>query len=212
MNNLQKTLVLIIALISINIEAQEKSERISFTTGEFKFGYGMSSFGKNLKERYDAGNFGTSGGFMATLAAYHKFKVINNFTFGMKYKSLGASPAKGDNGQELFFNYWGAALAAKYFPFDKNAMKGFYINADIYFITQFTQKYRVKANNQFEHQFAVGNGYTIGTGYDIDLGKKLVMLTIGIEYEYDSRRGEVNGIGDQTFVSSSFGILAGVKF
>jgi hypothetical protein len=140
---------------------QSEETRISFTYAEFRGGYGVNFFGKGLKEKYDSGNFSTSGGGLASLAAYHKFKKINYFNVGIKYKSLGAAPAKGDNGQELFFNYWGAALTLKYFPFDKMAKKGIYLQGDYFFVTQFTQKYRKTANLQFDHQFAIGSGFAV---------------------------------------------------
>jgi hypothetical protein len=197
---------------STNVIAQESQENQSFTYAELKGGYGVSIFGKGLKERYDAGNFSTSGGGLFSLAAYHKFKKINYLNFGIKYKSLGAGPATGDSLQEMFFNYWGAAVGIKYFPFDKQAKKGIYVQADYFFVTQFTQKYRNTKNLNFDHQFAIGNGVAFGLGYDIPLGKKRSMITIGLEYEMDKRRGEVTGIGDKTFISSNFGIMAGIKF
>ncbi len=73
-------------------------------------------------------------------------------------------------------------------------------------------KYRKTSSLNFDHQFAIGNGYAFGLGYDIPLGNRKTMLTIGVEYEYDKRRGEVTGIGDKTFISSNFGILTGIKF
>ena len=192
--------------------AQTKDEKVAFTYGEFRAGYGVSFFGEGLKEKYNAGNFSTSAGGLASLALYRKFKKIDYLNFGIKYKSLGAAPAKGDNGQEMFFNYWGAAVSAKYFPFDKTAQKGIYLQADYFFITQFTQKYRTKANLEFNHQFAIGSGVAFGFGYDFPIGKGRTMLTVGLEYEIDSRKGEVSGIGDKTFKSSNFGILTGIKF
>ncbi|MFM9911554.1 MAG: hypothetical protein ACKVOW_19685, partial [Chitinophagaceae bacterium] len=168
--------------------------------------------GKGLKEKYNAGNFSNSGGGLASLAAYHKFKKINNLNFGLKYKSLGAAPSKGDNGQEMFFNYWGAAIATKYFPLDKNAKKGVYLQGDYFFISQFTQKYRTTATTNFEHQFAIGSGFVIGAGYDFLIRNGRTMLTIGLEFEKNSRNGEVTGIGDKTFKSSNFGIMSGIKF
>jgi hypothetical protein len=192
--------------------AQTKQNNISFTYAEFRVGYGTNTFGSGLKEKYDAGNFSSSGGGLASLSAYRKFKKINYLNFGIKFKGLGASPAKGDNGQEMFFNYWGSAISAKYFPFDRDAKKGIYLQADYFFITQFTQKYRTTANLNFDHQFAIGNGFAVGLGYDLPIGKERTMLTIGIEYEADTRTGEVTGIGDKTFKSSNFGILAGIKF
>ncbi len=199
-------------LLGSNLFAQTENEKTAFTYGEFRGGYGVNSFGEGLKEKYDAGNFSTSGGGLASLALYRKFEKINYFNFGIKYKSLGGAPAEGDNGQEMFFNYWGAAVSTKCFPLDRTAQKGIYLQADYFFVTQFTQKYRNTANLEFNHQFAIGNGVAFGLGYDFPIGAGRTMLTIGLEYETDSRRGEVSGIGDKTFKSSNFGILAGIKF
>jgi predicted alpha-1,6-mannanase (GH76 family) len=194
--------------------AQTQDEPVSFTYAEFRMGYGVSAFGENLKEKYEAGNFSTSGGFLASLAAYHKFKKINYLNIGIKYKSLGAFPSNGKNGDEMFFNYWGAAATVKCFPFDKNAKKGLYLQGDFFFITQFTQKYRNVPKLEFNHQFAIGQGVAFGLGYDIALNKKKTMLTIGAEYQTDRRRGEVQGvgIGVKYFKSSSIGVMAGIKF
>jgi hypothetical protein len=189
-----------------------QNENSSFTYAEFRGGYGVNIFGTGLKEKYESGNFTTSGGGLASLAAYHKFKKINSLNFGLKYKSLGGAPARGDNEQEMFFNYWGAAATIKYFPFDKNARKGVYLQGDYFFVTQFTQKYRSIPSLQFDHQFAIGSGFAFGLGYDIPLKNRKTMLTIGLEYQTDSRRGEVTGIGDKRFKSSNFGIMTGFKF
>jgi hypothetical protein len=201
-----------LALANCIAQEQPTEARVSFTYAEFRGGYGVTSFGSGLKERYDAGNFSTSGGGLFSLAAYHKFSRINNFNFGIKYKSLGAGPSLGDNGEEMFFNYWGAAATVKYFPFDKTARKGVYLQGDYFFITQFTQKYRNIANLFYDHQFAIGSGLAFGIGYDIALKNNKTMLTIGLEYETDRRRGEVTGIGEKVFRSSNFGVMGGIKF
>jgi hypothetical protein len=206
-----KILIILFSIALITpIFAQE--EGVSFTVAEFRGGYGISILGDGLKEKYDAGNFGTSGGGLASLAAFHKFKKVNYWNFGLKYKSLGAAPTKGDNGNEMFFNYWGAAVAAKYFPFDKTARKGLYLQSDFFFVTQFTQKYRNVPKLEYNHQFAIGNGLAVGIGYDFPVGKNKTMLTFGIEYEIDRRQGEVTNIGKKSFASSNLGIMTGFKF
>jgi len=192
--------------------AQTKQTNESFTYAEFRGGYGINLFGNGLKERYNSGNFSTSGGGLATLAAFRKFKKVNYLNFGIKYKSLGGAPAKGDNGQEMFFNYWGAAIASKYFPLDRNAKKGIYLQFDYFFVSQFTQKYRTTTKLDFDHQFAIGSGLAFGLGYDFPIGKNRTMLTVGLEYEANSRTGEVSGIGDKKFKSSNFGLMTGIKF
>jgi len=203
-------LVIAIMFAQVNLFAQTKKDTLSFTVGEFKVGWGNSTFGNGLKEQYEAGNFSTSGGFLASIAAYHKFKKINHVTFGLKFKSLGATPSRGDNNQEMFFNYWGAALSTKYYPFDKTARKGLFVQGDIFFVTQFTQKYRNKATNDYAHQFAIGNGLAFSSGYDFEVGK--TKMVVGVEYQIDSRTGEVQGIGKKTFGSSNLGVMVGVKF
>ncbi len=211
-----KNSILVLIILGIQktafTQTQTQEEPTSFTYAEFRGGYGVTIFGSGLKEKYDAGNFGTSGGGLASLAAYHKFKKINHFNFGLKYKSLGAGPSTGDNGNEMFFNYWGAALTTKFFPFDKMGKKGLYLQGDYFFITQFTQKYRNTAKLTFDHQFAIGSGFAVGVGYDMPLKNRKTMLTIGVEYETDRRQGEVAGIGDKVFKSSNLGIMTGIKF
>jgi hypothetical protein len=209
MKNSIFTILLAFATIS---QAFAQEEPTSFTVAEFRGGYGISIFGDNLKEKYDAANIGTSGGGLASLAAFRKFKKINYLLVGLKFKSLGAAPAKGDNGQEMFFNYWGSALATKFFPFDKTARQGWYVQGDVFFVTQFTQKYRTVAKLEYNHQFAIGNGLAFGIGYDFPVGKNKTMLTLGIEYESDRRVGEVTGVGKKTFISSNIGVMTGFKF
>jgi hypothetical protein len=206
-------LIFILIALAGSAFGQNVKRDTSFTFAEIRFGYGTNYFGEGLSEDYEAGNFSSSGGFLATLAAYHKFKKINHTVIGMKYKSLGAAPSKGDNGREMFFNYWGVAVSARYFPFHKMAHRGLFVQADYFFITQFTQKYRSTANLEFNHQFAIGSGYAVGIGYALDLPtNRKNRITIGIEYEQDNRRGEVSGIGDKTFASSNLAFLVGFIF
>ena len=207
--------ILIITLLLFGqtvLFAQTKPENIAFTVAEFRAGYGVTIFGNGLKEKYNTGNFSRSAGGLASLAAFHKFKKINYLNFGIKYKSLGAGPANGDGGQEMFFNYWGAAIATKYFPFDRNAQKGIYLQGDYFFVSQFTQKYRNTASKTFDHQFAIGNGLAFGLGYDLPLKSGKTILTFGLEYETNNRQGEVAGIGDKKFRNANFGIMTGIKF
>ncbi|WP_310555961.1 hypothetical protein [Flavobacterium sp.] len=211
MKNTIKNLALLILIVLSNISnAQIAPEKKSFTYGEFKAGYATNQFGENLEQQYDSGNFGNSGGGLFTLAAYHKFESINHFNFGGKFSALGASPSKGDNGNEMLFNFWGAAISAKYYPINKNADKGLNFYTDFYFITQFTQKYRNVDAKIYNHQFAIGNGLTIGGAYDFSIRK--YNFSASVEYGLASRRGEVTGVGDRNFKSSYIGTQLGFKF
>jgi hypothetical protein len=206
----QIILFFFLLITSIKVTAQISQEKKSFTYGEFKAGYATNQFGINLEEQYDAGNFGSSGGGLFTLGAYHKFESINHFNFGGKFSAVGAAPAKGDNDNEMFFNWWGAALSVKYYPLNKNADKGLNFYSDYYFITQFTQKYRNEDAKIYNHQFAIGSGLTLGGAYDFKING--YNFSASVEYGVASRRGEVTNIGQKTFKSSYIGTQIGLKF
>jgi len=200
-----------LSLICIVIFANAQSESNAFTYGEFKTGYGITQFGVGLIERYEAGNFSASGGGLTSIAAYRKFEKINHLHFGLKFKGLAAAPASGMNGEELFFNFWGAAISTKFFPFSKTGEKGMFILGDYNFVTQFTQKYRNTSQLQFDHQFAIGSSFTIGLGYHFAL-KNRYGLVASVEYDWASRTGEVEGIGDKNFQNTHFAFQVGLIF
>ena len=208
-----------IVLIGFSVKAQtstlnsqiSKWESSAFTYGEFKAGYGVNQFSTGLSERFENGNFSTSAGSLASIAAYRKFDKLHYLHFGLKFKGLGSAPSTGDNGEEMFFNFWGTAISTKYFPFRKSAEKGIYLQADYNFITQFTQKYRNTSTLTFDHQFAIGNSFAVGMGYQYPL-KNGFGLVASVEYDWASRQGEVQGIGDQQFRSSNFAIQIGLIF
>ncbi len=102
----------------------------------------------------------------------------------------------------------------KYFPLDKNAQKGFYLQGDFFFITQFTQKYTQPATRAYEPQYGLGRGFLIGGGYDIAFHKHTkTMMTVGFEYEIDSRMAEQPGTQlETTYKSTNFGVMVGIKF
>jgi hypothetical protein len=114
----------------------------------------------------------------------------------------------------MFFNYWGAAATIKYFPFDAEARKGIYVQGDYFFITQFTQKYTQPSTRAYTPQYGLGRGFVIGAGYDIAFHNKTkTMMTVGFEYEMDSRMAEQPGAAlETTYKSSNLGVMVGMKF
>ncbi len=210
MTHLKQALLTLLALIGI-LTARAQNEKPAFTYGEFKAGYGITQFGKGLEAAYEAGNFSTSGGGVATLAVYRKFSWANHFNAGLKFKSLGAGPSQGNNGEEMFFNFWGAAITAKIFPFNREAKTGLFIMTDYYFVSQFTQKYRNESQKEYNHQFAIGNAFVAGLGYDFVL-KNGNGIVLSAEYEAASRQGEVTGIGETNFRNSNLALQIGLRF
>lgn len=211
MYNSIKVVALIFTVLAFTSgNAQVGIDKKSFTYGEFKAGYSVSQLGKNLKERFEAGNYSTTGGGLFTLGAYHKFESINYFNFGGKFSALGAGPSEASGGNQLFFNWWGAAISAKYYPLNKNANSGFNLYSDFYFITQFTQKYRNLDAKIADHQFALGNGLTFGSAYDFQYNNTNIILSL--EYGFAARTGDVQNVGPVDFESSYFGVQFGFNF
>lgn len=188
-----------------------KWESSSFTYGEFKAGYGLNQFSSGLNERFENGNFSNSAGGLASIAAYRKFEKLHYLHLGLRFKGLGAAPSTGDNGEEMFFNFWGTALSVKCFPLSKAADKGLYLQADYNFITQFTQKYRTVSALDFDHQFAIGTSIALGMGYQHSL-KNGYGLLASVEYDWATRQGEVQGVGEQQFRSSHLAVQIGLVF
>jgi hypothetical protein len=181
------------------------------TYGEFKTGYGVTQFGPGLSDRFNSGNFSTSGGGLFSIAAYRKFEGIDNLHFGIRYKAFGAFQSRGDNGEEMFFNFHGASVSAKYYPFSRSASSGLYLQGDFNFSTQFTQKYRVSEALKFDHQFAIGPSLTVGLGYHFPLKDRYAVVA-SVEYDWASRQGEVQGIGDKRFRNSNLALQLGLLF
>jgi hypothetical protein len=142
--------------------------------------------------------------------AFRKFKKINYVQLGLRFQSMGAAPSSGDDGYEMFFNFWAASIGIKVFPFSKHTTKGLYASADYQFTTQFTQKYRNTELSIFEHQFAIGSGFNIGLGYDLPFGEYGIL--VGIEYGIARRQGEVSDIGDVQFENSNVAFMVGLRF
>jgi len=182
-----------------------------FTYGEFKAGYGITQFSSGLEARFENGNFSTSGGGLYSISAYRKFQKVNHLHFGLKFKALGAAPSQGDNDEEMFFNFWGAAISTKYFPFSKSGSQGVYLQGDYNFVSQFTQKYRNTETLDFDHQFAIGSSFTLGLGYQYALNKRYALVA-SVEYDWAFRQGEVQGIGDVQFRNGNIGFQLGLIF
>lgn len=206
-----KNTITFLAFALFIVMANAQTETSAFTYGEFKSGYGQTQFGSGLAERYNAGNFSASGGGLTSLSAFRKFEKANHLHFGLKFKGLGAAPSMGDNNEEMFFNFWSVAIAAKYFPFSKSGEKGIFLISDYNFVSQFTQKYRNISTLQFDHQFAIGSSFTLGVGYHFPL-KNRYGLVVSIEHDWASRSGEVQGIGDKNFRNNHLAFQVGLIF
>ena len=210
--------VLAVALVYSTLRVTEAYAQSSgnadtaFTFGVFGVGYGVTQFGEGLESRAEAGGFETSGGAVASLAVFRKFRHVRYVALGLRYKNLGASPARGDDGEEMFFNYWTTSLAVRAYPFDRRAVSGVFAQAEFVFATQFTQKYRNVARREYDHQFAIGSGLTGVIGYAYPLPGRRIALEAGVEFDYAARQGEVTGRGEVDFRNTNVGVMGRLRF
>lgn len=184
----------------------------AYTFAYIGIGYGVTQFGEGLEDRFDAGNFSNSGGGVFDLAVFRKPRWLPHAAIGLRYKNLGASPSTGDGGEEMFFNYWSTGVAVRYYPLDRAAVSGLYLQPEFTFVTQFTQKYRVESEQRYDHQFAIGSGAAVSVGYGFPLWGGRAGLEVAALFDYASRGGEVTGVGSRAFTNTNLGGVVRLRF
>lgn len=132
-------------------------------------------------------------------AAPDKWKGLG---LGSRIRGTFGSSVEGDNGDNYIFNYYNLAISAKYYAFSREFNKGLYLRGSLGF-GQFTTKRQNEATNLYKHQYAIGSSLMGGIGYTIQLKK--TALSFEAEFEYSSRGGTIDGIGNATYQSGQIG-------
>lgn len=116
----------------------------------------------------------------------------------------GSTPKEGGYEEAYFFNFITAGVAAKYYPFQKNNL---FIKTDFGIAAVLTKNRYLnsKKEQNFFHQFGIGNALGLELGYSLTPFKnKTKSLEIKTGYQLANTRVEVNGIGDDRW---QFGAL-----
>ena len=204
----------IILLTNGQVMAQDNPKKVPIYAN-VAMGYGNTFFYGSLSEKEtinDGRGYGRNQGYTLSTFFYAAPEHWRGLGIGSGVKGFFATPNNGDNDETYLFNTYHVGVGLKYFPFSRKFNQGFSVKTTVGF-GQMTEKTRFNATQTYDHQFAVGTSLLGGVGYAIPFGKGKSSLTIDLEAEYASRRGDVSGLGeDQVFQNSHVSINFGIAF
>lgn len=211
-----KKVTIIVSLLIFGITLTQAQEKKIPVYAQVATGFGNTFFYGSLSEKEeinDQRGFGRNQGFTLSTFFYAAPEKWKGLGIGSGVKGFFASPNNGGNNETYLFNYYHVGLGLKYFPFSKKFNQGFAVKTNVG-IGQMTEKTRFNNTQTYEHQFALGTTLLGGIGYALPIGKERDnSLTIDLEAEYSSRRGDVTGIGeDQVFQNSHVSLNIGLSF
>jgi hypothetical protein len=213
--NYSIVLILFVFISVIRLQAQDKVSAKIPVYGNISIGYGNTFFYGSLAEKEtinDSRGFGRNQGNTLATFFYVAPASWKGLGIGTGIKGFFAIPNNGGDNETYLFNYYHVGMGAKYYPFSRTFNKGFFAKSS-FGIGQMTEKMRYNATQTYEHQFAIGTTILGGVGYSIPILKNKAALTIDLDAEYSSRRGDVTGLGeDQQFRNSHVSINVGIGF
>jgi hypothetical protein len=215
MKTLFSTLLALLFIIPLAVQAQEAHTTKLPVYGHISIGYGNTFFYGTLAEKEtinDGRGFGRNQGNTLATFFYVAPASWRGLGIGTGIKGFFATPNNGGNNETYLFNYYHVGLGAKYHFISSEFNKGFYAKSSFGF-GQMTEKMRYNDTKTYEHQFAVGTTVLGGIGYAIPVFRQKAALTIDLDFEYSSRRGDVTGLGEnQPFQNSHVSINVGLGF
>ncbi|MDX2002093.1 MAG: hypothetical protein SFW35_06665 [Chitinophagales bacterium] len=196
-------LALALLMIPTALLAQQPLKARLF--GEVGLGFGQTLFFADTRNNLVSalgGGFDPGTGSNLTMAFYFAPVKWKGAGIGGRIKGTFGASVKGDLGDSYIFNFYNLGISAKYFPLYGQFNKGLYIRAGAGF-GQFTSKRDGEARKEFKHQYGIGSTLSGSLGWAIPIKK--VSLSLETEFEFSSRRGTIDGIGEATFQTGQIG-------
>ncbi|WP_445908735.1 hypothetical protein [Yeosuana sp.] len=200
---MKKIIVVLMILVSIVNNAQTEKKAKIFA--EFGLGFGQTLFSGDIKENLQlayGGTFDPGTGNNLIVGFHYAPDSWKGFGLGSRIKGTFGSSVTGTNNENYIFNYYNLGLSGKYYFLSKEFNKGLYSRAGLGF-GQFTSKRENEAQKLYKHQYGIGSTLTAGLGWTFPLKK--MAISVEAEYEYSSRNGTIDGIGDKSFTSGQIG-------
>lgn len=174
--------------------------------GHVSLGFGQNLlFGSTRATFRDALGGGFTPGLSPNLAA--GFSVapagLMGLGVGLRIRGSFGMPVTGDGGDDYIFNHYNLALTTTYYPISRLFDDGLYVRASLGF-GQLTSKRMDEARALYVHQYALGVSAMGAVGFTLPFSG--ISLSAEIEFDYSSRNGTVDGLGDRGFAT---GQLAG---
>jgi hypothetical protein len=207
----------VLCLSRTDMQAQSAAPAPWRVYAEVSGGVGLTYFSGQLEDQRQAREQQgfTDNRFGSNIATFFYFthERVRGLGLGFGGKgTFGAGSPRSSDEARFFFNGYHFGLAAKYFPISQVFNRGFYVSGQLGF-GQFTQKLSIPSIKTYEHQYGIGPTGHIGLGYAVPVGPSGAAFTFSVAYEASSRRGDIDGVGDnQTFTSSQASIMVGFSF
>lgn len=196
----------IISLYAWNSNAQTSSQKIKLPVyGEVGLGWGQTLFFGDMKTKLTqsfGGSFDPNIGNNLMMGFYTAPDNWKGLGIGSRIKGTFGTSVTGDNGDNYIFNYYNLAITAKYYAFSGEFNKGLYARGSFGF-GQFTAKRVNEVADLHKHQYAIGTSLMGGIGYTLPF--KRTALSFEAEYDYSSRGGTIDGLGNATYLSGQLG-------
>ncbi len=207
-----KKTILLIAVAFLCITAAQAQDGKRTVYGEVGFGFGQTLFfgnmTNNLVQSY-GGSFKPGVGYNLLMGFYVAPDRWRGLGVGARMKGTFGTSVKGDFDDSYIFNYYNASITAKHYLFSLTFNKGIYARSGVGF-GQFTTKRVNEATKLYKHQYALGVSLQGGVGYTWQ--RKNTAISVEAEFEYATRGGTADGIGDLQYQTGQIGINALIAF
>ncbi|MFT5877470.1 MAG: hypothetical protein ACI8SA_001332 [Dokdonia sp.] len=223
---------LFITALSVQIQAQETAQKntfvflsAGFVTPQLNSGVellrakelreqGLSYYQKEDGTRATVGSYPGNTGFAITVGFQKRISVVKGLWLGAVVSNgqTGSSPSSGGNSEAYYFNFIQMGILVKYYPIEKLDL---YVRGEAGIGSVLTKNRYLNAKNEqdFFHQFGVGNELGLGVGYEFKpFSNKETAIYLEGNYQSYSTRVEVTDIGDDTWKFGALQFNLGIKF
>lgn len=173
--------------------------------GEIGMGFGQTLFFDDMKARLAesyGGSFDPKIGSNLMVGFFFSPEKWRGLGIGTRVKGTFGSSVTGDFGDSYIINYYSVALQAKYHFWKQQFNKGPFVRAT-YGFGQMTTKRMNEATNFYKHQYAIGGTVMGSLGWSFPIGK--TALSIEAEFEFSTRNGTIDGVGEARYKSGQIG-------
>jgi len=225
-------LALLITLLINKIQAQELKTKntkvfvsVGFVTPQLRSGNellrskkireeGLSYSQNNDGTRNNVGSYPNNTGFTLTMGFQKRVSAVRGLWLGAIVGNglTGSSPSDGGYNEAYYFNFINLGLLVKYYPLEKI---DFYVRGEIGMGSVLTKNRFINAKNEqdFFHQFGIGNEIGFGLGYEFKpFNKKSSAIYLEGNYQMFATRVEVSGIGNDNWRFGALQLNLGIKF
>lgn len=175
---------------------------------------GLSYYENSAGQRESIGSYSSASGWQISTGFYAPIRKVRGLMAGANFTTAltGSQPSDGGYEEGYYFNYLSGGLGIKYYPFSTNNL---YFKGDAGIGSVFTKNRFLNAQKEqnFFHQFGVGNSFGLGAGYTFTPFKnKKTGVEVSALYQHYNTRVEVNGIGNDNWQFGSLNFQVGLVF